>query len=125
MLKFMPTLPLSQGSLSLKRLMLMTFYNVSMNKTGLQHLFELRIGDVLSYYMKNNLVSDEIQFLCLRILQSITYDLTNPKYIQDLITNLPIDKIDDITTSNKDEMSMIAKLVLKQLRDLQKYIGSY
>ncbi|XP_017877868.1 heat shock factor 2-binding protein-like [Ceratina calcarata] len=124
MVKLMPTLPLSQGSLSLKRLMLMTFYNVSMNKTGLQHLFELRIGDMLSYYLKNNSLPDEILFLCLRVLYSITYGLTNPKYIHELITSLPIGKIENIATSNKNEMSTVAKQVIKQLRDSQKYIGS-
>ncbi|CAK9808445.1 Heat shock factor 2-binding protein [Anthophora plagiata] len=124
MVKFMPTLPLSQGSLALKRLMLMIFYNVSMNKTGLQHLFESRVGDVLNCYLKNNSLPDEIQFLCLRVLQSITYGLTNPRHIQDLITSLPIGKIEDIATSNKSEMSTVAKEVIKQLRDSQKYIGS-
>lgn len=102
--------------------MLMIFYNVSMNKTGLQHLFESRVGDVLNCYLKNNSLPDETQFLCLRVLQSMTYGLTNPKYIQDLITTLPISKIEDIATSNKNEMSTVAKQVIKQLRDSQKFI---
>ncbi|XP_017758739.1 PREDICTED: heat shock factor 2-binding protein-like [Eufriesea mexicana] len=122
MVKLMPTLPFSQGSLSLKRLMLMIFYNVSMNKTGLQHLFESRVGDVLNYYLKNNSLPDETQFLCLRVLQSLTYDLTNPKYIQDLITTLPISKIEDIATSSENEMGTVAKQVIKQLRESQKFI---
>lgn len=78
-----------------------------MNKTGLQHLFESRVGDVLNCYLKNNSLPDETQFLCLRVLQSMTYGLTNPKYIQDLITTLPISKIEDIATSNKNEMSTV------------------
>ncbi|XP_043582893.1 heat shock factor 2-binding protein-like [Bombus pyrosoma] len=122
MMKLMPTLPLSQGSLSLKRLMLMTFYNVSMNKTGLQYLFESRVSDVLNCYLRNNSLPDETQFLCLRVLHSMTYGLTNPKYIQDLITTLPISKIEDIAISNKNEMSTVAKQVIKQLRDSQKFI---
>ncbi|XP_076665833.1 heat shock factor 2-binding protein isoform X2 [Andrena cerasifolii] len=124
MVKLMPTLPLSQGSVSLKRLMLMIFYNVSMNNTGAQHLFESRVGDVLNYYLKNNTLPEKIQWLCLRVLYSITYDLTNPKYIQDLITTLPIAKIEDIAASNKNEMSTVAKQVMKHLRESQKYINS-
>ena len=52
----------------------------------------------------------------------MTYGLTNPKYIQDLITTLPISKIEDIAISNKNEMSTVAKQVIKQLRDSQKFI---
>ncbi|XP_076638719.1 heat shock factor 2-binding protein [Colletes latitarsis] len=124
MVELMPTLPLSQGSLSLKRLMLMILYNVSMNKTGLQHLFELRVGDVLSFYLKNNSLPDEIQLLCLRVLHSITYGITNPTYIHDLMTTLPIGKIEDVATSNKNEMSNCAKQVVKHLRDAQKFLNT-
>ncbi|XP_043507690.1 heat shock factor 2-binding protein-like [Frieseomelitta varia] len=122
MVKLMPTLPLSQGSLSLKRLMLMIFYNVSMNKTGLQYLFESRVSDVLDCYLRNNSLPDETQFLCLRVLQSMTYGLMNPKYIQDLTNTLPISRIENIATSNKNEMSAVAKQVIKQLRDSHKFI---
>ncbi|XP_053984563.1 heat shock factor 2-binding protein-like [Hylaeus volcanicus] len=124
MVKLMPTLPLSQGSLSLQRLMLMTLYNVSMNETGLQHLFESRVGDVLSYYLKNNSLPDEIQLLCLQVLHSITYGISNPKYIHDLLSTLPINKIEDTATSNKNEMSAIAKQIVKHLRDAKKFVTS-
>ncbi|XP_076234427.1 heat shock factor 2-binding protein [Calliopsis andreniformis] len=123
MVKLVPTMPLSQGYLSLKKLMLMIFYNVSVNKTGLQHLFESRVGDVLNYYLENNSLPDKIQLLCLRVLHSITYDLTNPRYIQDLITTLPMAKIEDIAASNKNEMSTLAKQIVKHLRESRKYIS--
>lgn len=102
----------------------MIFYNVSVNQTGLQHLFESRVGDVLTYYLENNSLSDEIQLLCLRVLHSITYDLTNPRYIRDLIAALPIAKIEDIAVSNKNELNTVAKQIIKNLRDSQKYVSS-
>ncbi|XP_033324170.1 heat shock factor 2-binding protein [Megalopta genalis] len=119
----MPTLPISQGTHSIKRLMLMTLYNVSMNETGLLHLFDSRIGDALNYYLRNDSLPDEVQLLCLRVLHSITYDLTDPKYIQDLITSLSIDKIEDIAAASKNEMSSFAKQVIKNLRNSQKYLS--
>ncbi|XP_076657098.1 heat shock factor 2-binding protein [Halictus rubicundus] len=119
----MPTLPISQGSLSIKRLMLMTLYNVSMNETGLLHLFDSRIGDALNYYLRNDSLPGEVQLLCLRVLHSITYNLTDPKYIQDLLASLPIDKIETIAASNKNEMSSFAKQVIKNLRNSQKYLS--
>lgn len=78
----------------------------------------------MSYYLKNNSLPDKIQLLCLRVLHSITYGITNPKYIHDLITTLPISKIEDVATSNKNELSNCAKQVVKHLRDSQKFISS-
>ncbi|XP_012150159.1 heat shock factor 2-binding protein isoform X2 [Megachile rotundata] len=124
MIKLMPALPVSQGSLSLQKLMLMIFYNVSMNKTGLQHLFESQIWEPLNHYLRNNSLPNKMQLLCLRVLQSITYDLTNPKYIQKLIATLPLDRIEDIATSNEDGMNTVAKQVIKHLRDSQKVLSS-
>nr|XP_031825488.1 heat shock factor 2-binding protein-like [Nomia melanderi] len=119
----MPTLPLSQGSLSLKKLMLMTLYNVSVNETGLLHLIESRVGDTLGHYLRNDSLPDEVQLLCLRVLHSITYGLTNPKYIQDLLTSLPIEKIEEIAGSGKNEASTFARQVVKHLRDSRKYLS--
>ncbi|XP_034177133.1 heat shock factor 2-binding protein [Osmia lignaria lignaria] len=124
MIKLMPALPVSQGSLSLQKLMLMIFYNVSMNKTGLQHLFESQIWEPLNYYLRNNSLPSKLQLLCLRILLLITYDLTNPKYIQKLTTTLPLDRIEDIAASNDNGMSTVAKQVIKHLRDSQKFLSS-
>ncbi|XP_078035889.1 heat shock factor 2-binding protein [Augochlora pura] len=119
----MPTLPISQGTLSMKRLMLMTLYNVSMNATGLLHLFDSRIGDALNYYLRNDSLPDEVQLLCLRVLISITYGLTDPKYIRDLISSLPIDKIEDIAVASKNEMSSFAEKVINNLRNSEKYLS--
>ncbi|KAG7202996.1 hypothetical protein KM043_010127 [Ampulex compressa] len=120
--KLMPSLPLSTGSLSLKRLMLMILYNVSMNKTGLQNLFEYRIGNVLNYCLENKSLPEEMQVLGLRVLQSITYDLTEPRYIRDLISSIPIERIEDVASSNKSGISAIAKEVIKHLRTSQKFM---
>jgi len=102
------------------RLMLMILYNVSMNKTGLQYLFESRVGDALSYCLDDEVSSEEIQLLCLRVLQSVTYDLEEPKYIHDLTTIIPIEKIEMMTSVQRKDISDAAKQVVKYLRRGQK-----
>lgn len=101
----------------------MTLYNVSVNETGLLHLIESRVGDTLSHYLRNDSLPDEVQLLCLRVLHSITYGLTNPRYIQDLLASLPIDKIEEIAGSGKNEASSFARQVVKHLRDSRKYLS--
>jgi len=100
--------------------MLMILYNVSMNKTGLQYLFESRVGDALSHCLDDEVSSEEIQLLCLRVLQSVTYDLEEPKYIHDLTTVIPIDKIETMTSAKRKDISDAAKQVIKYLRRSQK-----
>jgi len=103
------------------RLMLMILYNVSMNKTGLQYLFESRVGDALSHCLDDEMSSEEIQLLCLRVLQSVTYDLEEPKYIHDLTTIIPIEKIEIMTSAKRKDISDTAKQVVKYLRRSQKF----
>jgi len=98
----------------------MILYNVSMNKTGLQYLLKLRVGDVLNHSLEAESSSEEMQLLCLRVLQSITYDLTEPKYIHDLITTISMKRIETMTLSKRDDISGVAKKVIKHLRDSKK-----
>lgn len=100
----------------------MILYNVSMNKTGLQYLLKLRVGDVLNHSLETESSSEEMQLLCLRVLQSITYDLTEPKYIRDLITTISMKRIETMTLSKRDDISDIAKKVIKHLGDSKKII---
>lgn len=101
------------------RLMLMILYNVSMNKTGLQYLLESRVGDTLSHCLRDKSSMEEMRLLCLRVLQSITYNLTEPKYIQDLTTAIPIDMIESMVSPRCDNLSNIAKQVIKHLQNCE------
>lgn len=102
------------------RLILMVLYNVSMNKTGLQYLLASRVGDPLSHCLRDKSSMEETQLLCLRVLQSVTYDLTEPKYIQDLTAAIPIDMIESMVSSKRGNLSNIAKQVIKHLRNCEK-----
>ncbi|KAL6265495.1 hypothetical protein P5V15_002291 [Pogonomyrmex californicus] len=119
LIKLMPELPSTSGAVSLKRLMLMILYNVSMNKTGLRYLLESRVGDALSHCLENEASSDEMQLLCLRVLQSVTYDLEEPKYIHDLTTIIPIQRIETMISAKRSDISSAAKQVVKHLRHSQ------
>lgn len=102
------------------RLMLIILYNVSMNKTGLKLLLESRVGDVLSHCLDDKASSKEMQLLCLRVLQSITYDLEEPKYVHDLTTIIPIERIETMISAKQSDISGAAKQVVKHLRHSQK-----
>ncbi|XP_020300551.1 heat shock factor 2-binding protein-like [Pseudomyrmex gracilis] len=119
-IKLTPELPPAPGSLSLKRLMLMIMYNVSINKTGLRYLFESRVGDTLSHCLEHESSSELMQLLCLRVLQSVTYDLTEPRYIRDLSAAIPIEKIETMVSSTSGDISNAAKQVLRHLQDSKK-----
>ncbi|KAI4500271.1 hypothetical protein M0802_004688 [Mischocyttarus mexicanus] len=117
-IKFMPNFfPVAPGTHSLIRLMLMILYNVSMNNTGLSYLFEFRVAEVLSNCLKEDTVSEELQLLCLRILQSITYNLKDPKYIEDLTKSISIKNIKSIVANEQSETYSVAKKVIKQLQE--------
>ncbi|XP_018401136.1 PREDICTED: heat shock factor 2-binding protein-like [Cyphomyrmex costatus] len=120
LIKLTPELPSAPGTVSLKRLMLMILYNVSMNKTGLQYLLESRVGDTLSHCLDDEASSEEMQLLCLRVLQSVTYDLEEPKYIHDLTTIIPIERIEIMTSAKRSDIRNAAKQVLKHLQHSQK-----
>ncbi|KAL2728566.1 heat shock factor 2-binding protein-like [Vespula squamosa] len=117
-IKFMPNFfPIASGKHSLMRLMLMILYNVSMNNTGLSCLFEFHVAEVLSRCLEEDTLSEELQLLCLRILQSITYNLKDPKYIEDLTTSISIRNIKNIALNGESETSSVAKEVIKQLQE--------
>lgn len=94
----------------------MILYNVSMNKTGLQRLLELQVGNALSHCLDDEASSEEMQLLCLRVLQSVTYDLEEPKYIHDLTTIIPIERIEMMMSAKRSDISDVAKQIVKHLR---------
>ncbi|KAK2589238.1 hypothetical protein KPH14_002039 [Odynerus spinipes] len=117
-IKFMPNFfPIVSRTHSLMRLMLMILYNVSMNNTGLRCLFEFRVAGVLSHCLEKDTLSEELQLLCLRILQSISYDLKDPKYIEDLTTSISVKNIKSIAARGQSETCCAAKEVIKQLQE--------
>lgn len=122
-IKLMPALPTSQASFPLKRLILMTLCNVSMNKTGLHYLFQAKIGDAVNYCLMENSLPENTQLLCLNILQSITYDLTNTEYIRDLITAISIERLENLTSSGNENISVAAKQILEYLKNAEKFVS--
>ncbi|TGZ52375.1 Uncharacterized protein DBV15_09247 [Temnothorax longispinosus] len=128
LIKLTPELPSAPGTVSLKRhvlksylvLILMILYNVSMNKTGLQYLLESRVGDALSHCLGDEASSEEMQLLCLRVLQSVTYDLEEPKYVHDLTTIIPFERIETMMSAKRSDISGAAEQVIKHLRHSQK-----
>lgn len=101
------------------RLLLMILYNVSMNKTGLQYLLESRVGNALSHCLDDEASSEEMQLLCLRVLQSVTYGLKEPKYVRDLTTMIPVERIETMMSAKRSDISGAAKQVVKHLRHSQ------
>lgn len=102
------------------RLMLMILFNVSLNKKGLRCLLESRVEDMLSHCLNDKSSREKIQLLCLRVLQSITYDLAEPEYIQHLTVTIPIDRIETMVSSEHADISNVAKQVVQHLRNCQK-----
>lgn len=100
----------------------MILYNVSMNKTGLQYLLESQLETMLSHCMEDESSSEEIQLLCLRVLQSVTYDLAEPKYIHALTTTIAIERIETMTCSKRSDISSAAKQIIKHLQVTKKMI---
>lgn len=93
----------------------MMLYNVSINETGLLHLYESGIGKLLGSYLEDD--SQEIKTFCLRILGSITYDIPKSKYLRDLSKSISVNKIREIADSDDDPINMIAREVLQQLQN--------
>lgn len=75
---------------------------------------------MLSNCLEDKSSSEEVQLLCLRVLQSVTYDLTEAKCIQDLTGKISIERIEIIASSKRADISDAAKQVIKQLRDCQR-----
>lgn len=98
----------------------MVMYNVSVNKTGLQYLLESRVGDTLSHCLRDKSSVEEMQLLCLHVLHSVIYDLTEPKYIRDLTRAIPINTIETMMFSQSDGLSDMARKVIEHLRNCEK-----
>lgn len=103
----------------------MILYNVSMNKTGLQYLLESQLEATLSHCMEDESSSEEVQLLCLRVLQSVTYGLTEPKYIHALTTTIAIERIETMACSKRSDIRDAARQVIKHLQDTKKIIKWY
>lgn len=107
----------------------MNLYNMSMNKTGLQYLLEVHVENTLSHCLRNESSekrsSEETQLLCLRVLQSVTYDLTKPEYIRDLTAKIPIERIETMMLARRSDISGAAKQVVRHLRDSQKILTEH
>ncbi|XP_070524559.1 heat shock factor 2-binding protein [Cardiocondyla obscurior] len=105
------------------RLILMILYNVSINETGFRYLLESRVADALSHCLDDEASSAEMQLLCLRILQSVTYDL-EPEYVRDLIGIIPIERIETMMSASQSDISKAAELVVQHLRQRQNILKS-
>ncbi|KAL0106937.1 hypothetical protein PUN28_015451 [Cardiocondyla obscurior] len=118
LIKLTPELPSVPRTVYLKRLILMILYNVSINETGFRYLLESRVADALSHCLDDEASSAEMQLLCLRILQSVTYDL-EPEYVRDLIGIIPIERIETMMSASQSDISKAAELVVQHLRQRQ------
>ncbi|XP_046745493.1 heat shock factor 2-binding protein-like isoform X2 [Diprion similis] len=117
MVKLMPLVPLPTGN-SLARLILMILYNVSINKSGLHYLIELRICQILGPYV-NNSNSDELKQLSLRLLQSITFELTDDLTIDDILTKITVTRIQELMQTESEMVASTAKEVISNLKNCQ------
>ncbi|XP_046483392.1 heat shock factor 2-binding protein isoform X1 [Neodiprion pinetum] len=117
MVKLMPVVPLPTGN-SLARLILMLLYNVSINKSGLQYLIELRICQILGPYLSDS-ISAELKHLSLRLLQSITFELRDELTIDDILTKVTVTRIQELVKTETEIVSSIAKEVILNLKNCQ------
>nr|CAD7462884.1 unnamed protein product [Timema tahoe] len=113
-IRILPGIPTPAGN-CLKRLLLMTVYNVSINQCGLSFLQEQKeLSEALSHGLRND-TSQELKLMSLRVLQSLTYEMEDLGVLRDLERILPLPLIEDMTVLGDPEMKTVAKDILGNL----------
>nr|CAD7407764.1 unnamed protein product [Timema poppensis] len=112
--RILPGIPMPDGK-CLKRLLLMTVYNVSINQCGLSFLQEHKeLSEALSHSLRND-TSQELKLMSLRVLQSLTYEMEDLGVLRDLERILPLPLIEDMTVLGDPETKTVAKDILGNL----------
>ncbi|KAK0078417.1 hypothetical protein PV325_002523 [Microctonus aethiopoides] len=118
LIKSLALIPKESGD-GLKRLMIMTLYNVSLNRVGLPFLLELKVDENIGPCLIDDTIAIDIQVSALYLLQSLTYNLTNPYILQRIIDSIPMDRIKSLAVSlnNDNNISKIAQEVVANINN--------
>ncbi|RZF39982.1 hypothetical protein LSTR_LSTR002385 [Laodelphax striatellus] len=119
-LNILPHIPPVSGD-TLKRILLMTLYNLSINQNG---LLMLQDQQSLLVTMHRHIHSDrtpELKLMSLRLLQSISYEITSLKVLQNILQQIPLETIRELTITGDAEIRVVAQDVVTNLESaLQK-----
>ncbi|XP_043278706.1 heat shock factor 2-binding protein-like isoform X2 [Venturia canescens] len=107
---FLPRIPMPLG-VHLKKLLMVILWNMSVNKSVLSYFFDLQIGRVVAHCLDES--SPEILKLTgFELLLSITYNLTDPKLLDDIFKYVSIEKVRRIADTGQDKEADLAQRFL-------------
>ncbi|XP_054271602.1 heat shock factor 2-binding protein-like isoform X2 [Macrosteles quadrilineatus] len=100
---------------SLKRVILMSLYNLSINQLGLIVLLDHTslFGELAKDIQSDS--NPELRLLSLRLLQSLTMQIPSTKAFDDMYHAIPMDKIKELTNTTDADMRLLAKNILQSL----------
>ncbi|XP_034253277.1 heat shock factor 2-binding protein-like [Thrips palmi] len=118
-IRILPVIPTPSGN-CLKRLLLMALYNVSINQAGLSLLHEDGEGAIFS--VASNCLkpesTSELRIMALRLLQSLTCDISNPS----LLSQVPKQLIMEMANSEDQELKSLAIAVSENMQKAQERV---
>ncbi|XP_075227986.1 heat shock factor 2-binding protein-like [Lycorma delicatula] len=113
-INILPHIPPVSGD-ALKRILLMALYNLSINQNG---LLMLQDQHPLLVTIQRNIKNDrtpELKLMSLRLLQSVTYEITSLKVLQNMLQQIPLETIREFTNTNDAEIRLVAQDVVSNL----------
>lgn len=82
-------------------------------------LLDYQVADkVLRECFKDSTPND-INLYCLYILDSLTSNLKNPKYFQEILASIPLEKLEKIATTDDYQTISIVRKIKKNLKATQ------
>uniref|UniRef100_A0A1B6KF78 Heat shock factor 2-binding protein n=1 Tax=Graphocephala atropunctata TaxID=36148 RepID=A0A1B6KF78_9HEMI len=115
LLSTLPGVPEGSGD-SLKRVILMSLYNLSINQMGLLMIMDKK--DLHRELTKNieNDMNPELRLLSLRLLLSLTMQIPSCQIYDSINRSVPKNKITELTNTTDADMRLLAKDILINLK---------
>ncbi|XP_043475284.1 uncharacterized protein LOC122506919 isoform X2 [Leptopilina heterotoma] len=107
-----------------KKIILCILYNISLNVIGVELLLDFQVADKVLRECFKESTPDDINLYCLYILDSLTCNLKNPKYFQEILASIPLEKIEKIATAEDYQMITIIKKIKKNLKATQNLLNA-
>ncbi|KAK7871596.1 hypothetical protein R5R35_001789 [Gryllus longicercus] len=120
--RVLPRIPCPSGN-CLKRLILMALYNISINQYGLNYLQEKK--DILPAITSNLHCecANDLRIMSLRLLQSITYEISTLKLLEEIEETIPFEIIDEMIASDDAEAKPVAQEILDNMERARQKFG--
>jgi len=111
----LPRLPDPSSGQCLRRLLLMNLYNISINQMGLLMLLEKKslFEEIAKCMMLDS--NPEQRVLSLRLLQSLTLNVSSDQLYRHISLTIPMNKLDELTNTTDAEMRLLAKSIMGNL----------